>query len=53
VVPTLDNRMRPALYTSALLFVILFVLIYAVRRRLLRAEARLHALHIGVEDQED
>lgn len=52
VVPTLDNRMRPALYTSALLFIILFTLIYGVRKRLGRSRARLEALELAAEDLE-
>ena len=50
VVPQLDNRMRPALYTAALLFIILFMLIYNVRRRLGRTEQRIKDLRVAAED---
>jgi heme exporter protein C len=53
VVPSLDNRMRPAFYLSLIVFIIFFTLIYGVRRRLGRTSARLAALELAAEDLED
>jgi len=53
VVPTLDPRMRPALYLSTLFFLTLWGVLLAYRLRLERVRAALAELEIAVEDAEE
>jgi heme exporter protein C len=53
VVPTLDPSMRPALYTSALLFIMLWGILLAYRLRLEGLRSSLNDLRRDVEDAEE
>jgi heme exporter protein C len=53
VVPKLDPALRPAFYTSALIFFILLGVLLALRLRLERARGELAELQLAIEDAEE
>jgi heme exporter protein C len=53
VVPSLDPSMRPALYTSALMFILLYGILLAYRLRLEGLRASVDELRRDVEDAEE